>query len=287
GHGGHRLTVQALVEYLPFAVGQRVGPAGERFGGQRGVHHAASGVHRPDRLGEFFGGGVLDDETAGTGLQRAAQVPGATEGGHDQRPYLGQLPRQRAGGFDPVPTRHLDVQQAHLGAVLTRRGYHLLAAADLCHHVQVPLELQQGRHRTAYESLVIGQQHPDRVLYHCTSTCVPPPGGEVTVNVPPEASTRSRAPRMPCPGPLPVRGGSVRGTSAAGAPDRESPGAAWPAKGVLPGAEPSESERSEVEPTVSELPSSRLPRAVALAVLCSEVGDGVRGAAADGWSACE
>src|SRR5699024_10805662 len=236
-----------------FPVGERIGPAGQRLGGQRGIDHAASGVHRPDRLGEFLGGGVLDDETAGSGLQRTAQIPGATEGGHDQRPYPGQLPRQRAGGFDPVPTRHLNVQQAHLRLVFAGRGHHLLPAADLGHHVQVPLKLQQGRHRPAYECLVIGQQHPDRVLYHCTSTCVPPPGGEVTVNVPPAACTRSRAPRMPCPG----GGASVRGTSKAGAAERERPGAAWPATGVLPGAEPPESERSEVGSTKPELSGAR------------------------------
>jgi hypothetical protein len=63
----------------------------------------------------------------------------------------------------PIPTGHLDVEQGHVRPMLTDSRYDVVAACDLCYHVDVLLDGEQGGQRLADHGLVFGQQHPDHL----------------------------------------------------------------------------------------------------------------------------
>src|ERR1035441_2824871 len=60
-------------------------PGGGRARRQRRIYHTLARHDPPDRVSELFGRCVLDHESAGAGLHRAPQVPGAAERGEDER----------------------------------------------------------------------------------------------------------------------------------------------------------------------------------------------------------
>src|SRR5699024_5383783 len=139
-------------------------------------------------------------------------LPISAEGCDDERPDLRgeavELPRC----FNAVQPRHLDIQEADVDRVVCGAPFHdrchrLGSRAHLNGDVDVAFEPQQRGHRPAHEGLVVGKED----LYHApflrsilschqhTSTWVPPPARAPISSTPPDASTRSRAPRSAVP----------------------------------------------------------------------------------------
>src|SRR5205823_5377391 len=95
-------------------------------------------------------------------------------------------------------------------AVRRGGGDHLVAAAHLGDHLQVRLQVEQGRERPTDEGLVVGEQQADPA--HAARTCSrKPPSGERPVSSRyPADSARSRSPASPEP---PVEGPAPRPSS--------------------------------------------------------------------------
>ncbi|GAA3659584.1 hypothetical protein GCM10023079_55220 [Streptomyces chitinivorans] len=127
------------------------------------VHHPASGSHLADRSGEPGGVGVLEQEPRDLRLHRAAQVPGPSECGQDDRAAPGQFPVEPRRGPDAVDPRHVDVEDRDVRAVLARQGEHSVAVVGLGHHFDVRFEFEQRDQGAAEYQHVLGEQNPD----HC------------------------------------------------------------------------------------------------------------------------
>src|SRR5262249_1146553 len=71
---------------------------GERGCCKRRVDRPATRGDGANRCGKLARGGVLEEKPAGALRERAAHVPGAAEGGEDERARLRQLPGELARG---------------------------------------------------------------------------------------------------------------------------------------------------------------------------------------------
>ena len=131
------------------------------------------GVDAADGLGELARGGVLDDEAGGARLERPAQVAGPAERRHHEGAHAGQGAAHGRRCRDAVDARHLDVEQAHVGAGGPGRVDDLVAPAHLRDHLEIGLEREQRRERPTHEGLVVGEQHLDRLAHSVTSSTVP------------------------------------------------------------------------------------------------------------------
>ena len=183
-------------------------PGDQRLGGQRGVDHPQPGVHPAHRVGELAGRGVLDDEPAGPGLHRAAQVAGPAERRHDQHPAR-RAARPAARRWRRCrPARASRRRAGRRRPVRRGRGDHLVAAAHLGHHLEVGLEVEQRGQRAAHERLVVGEQQPDRCVVTRRPAARKPPSAAPAGHRAGRAdgrSARSRSPRQPVPPPTGVR----------------------------------------------------------------------------------
>ncbi len=130
-------------------------------------------MHAANGLGELARGGVLDDEAGGPRLERAAQVARPAERRHHEGAHPGQGAADGGCRGDAVDARHLDVEQAHVGARDPGRVDDLVAPAHLRDHLEVGLEREQRRERPTHEGLVVGEQHLDRLAHSVTSSTVP------------------------------------------------------------------------------------------------------------------
>jgi len=68
---------------------------------------------------------------------------------------------QRGRGGETVHAGHLDVEQRDVGRSVEGGGYDRVARADLGHHLQVVLEVEESRDRAPDHGLVLGEQDPD------------------------------------------------------------------------------------------------------------------------------
>jgi hypothetical protein len=157
-----------------------------------------------DRLHQEVGSGVLEQEAAGSGLERAMDVLVEIEGGdhHHRERVLNLWPSELAGRRDPVQAGHPDVEQAHVGAELTGQLHRFEPVDRLTDHLDTGLRTEDHRQPGADEFLVVRDQHPDRhlavpVLGSTARTVQPRSGPGPASKEPPRSVARSFIPTNP------------------------------------------------------------------------------------------
>ena len=83
GDFGAAAAVAGALQDLAFAFGERVELGVPGFGGEGGVDDAETAVDAADGVGEFGGGAVFEEIAACAGVECAAEIAGAGEGGED------------------------------------------------------------------------------------------------------------------------------------------------------------------------------------------------------------
>ena len=117
-------------------------------------------AHRAD---EIDGLGVLHEESARAGADRARDVLVELEGRDDDdldRPECG-VGGDLLGGPESVAVRHPDVQQCHVDGSGAERAQQLLAAGCLGDDLDVGLGVQQRPESGAHELVVVGERDAD------------------------------------------------------------------------------------------------------------------------------
>ena len=184
-------------------------PPGHRRGEQR-----VAGGHHADRVDQFGGGGVLEQEAAGAGPQRLVHVVVEVERGEHQHPRPGRAGRgaeDLAGRLQPVHDRHPHVHQDDVGLQVPRLADRVGAVSGLAYHQQARLGGEHRGEALAHHRLVVGDQAPRGHAAagraaggHAVSpsgstaeTTKPPSGAGPADSEPPSSATRSRIPVSP------------------------------------------------------------------------------------------
>jgi hypothetical protein len=157
-----------------------------------------------DGLGEQFGSCVLEQESAGAGLERAVDVLVEVERGDDHHGerIFDSRPGQRAGGLEPVELGHPDVEQAHVGPQHPGQRHRLPTVGRLTHHLDAGLGVQDHAQPGPDQFLVVGDKYADghrvgRVRGSTASTTQPWLGPGPASRVPPRMAARSVIPTTP------------------------------------------------------------------------------------------
>jgi hypothetical protein len=152
-----------------------------------------------DRLGQELGTGVLEQEAAGAGLERAVHVLVEVEGrdDHDRERVLDVRAGEQPRRLDAVELGHAHVDQAYVGAQLARQRDRLAAVGGLGDHVDAGLGVEDHPEPGADELLVVGDEDPDAHLGSTAVTVHPRPGLGPASSVPPSSAARSAIPARP------------------------------------------------------------------------------------------
>jgi hypothetical protein len=135
----------------------------DQLPGDGGRQQCLAPGDRPHSVGQFGRWRVLEQESAGSGLQRFVDVRVHVEGGDDQNLnrrfglWAGQAPRR----LDAVHKRHADVHHDHVGTHPLCGPHRHLPVFGLPDHFHVGLRGKDGDVARAYQSLVVADQHPD------------------------------------------------------------------------------------------------------------------------------
>ena len=182
------------------------GEFGDEALGHSGGQQRVAGRDDPDRVGEFAGRGVLEQEAARSPPQRLVDVVVQVEGGQHQDlrggPEGGDLP----GGLQAVHHRHADIHQDHVRTQLRGARDRFLPVHGLADDLDVGLAVQQGGEAGPDHALVIGDHdshghgRPSRGSLVSGRTAVtrnPPSSVGAASRWPPSIVVRSRIPMMP------------------------------------------------------------------------------------------
>ena len=131
--------------------------------GDPGDEQCLAGGDDLDGVEQVCGQDVLEEESAGTGAQRAVHVLVGVEGGEDQHPYAGRgrVPGEAPGRRDAVEAGHPDVHQHHVGP---RGACHVdgrQSVLGLAHHLEVGVGAQECDEAASDQGLVLGDGDPD------------------------------------------------------------------------------------------------------------------------------
>src|SRR5262249_10136362 len=175
--------------------------AGDRRGQQRVPAH-----DDPQRLQQLGWLGVFQQESARARPQRAEDVLVEAEVGedHDAHAVQALVRADLPGGPEAVKTRHLNVHERDVRAVLGGQRDRVLPVDGLGDHLDVVFRLEQRPDAATDQRLVVGQQDPDQDGARAGSsarTWKPPSPCGPAWNRPPSADTRSRMPTRPSPAP--------------------------------------------------------------------------------------
>ena len=220
------------------------GEVGDQPPGHRGGEQGVAGGHHADRVHQFGGGGVLEQEAAGAGPQRLIHVVVEVEGGEHQHPRPGRAgcaAEDLAGRLQPVHDRHPHVHQNDVGQQVPRLADRVRAVGGLAHHLQARLGGEHRGEALPHHRLVVGDQAPRgpaaarrAVRGHGVSpsgstaeTTKPPSGAGPADSEPPSRATRSRIPVSPWPGPCSFPDGPAGPPGPLATRSRTAP-ASWP-----------------------------------------------------------
>jgi RNA polymerase sigma-70 factor (ECF subfamily) len=169
-----------------------------------GVERGLAGGHGEDGRADVLGAGILGQVAAGSGAQRAEHALVVGEGGEGDDARAGEPIAQRLGGGDPVHARHAQVHEHDIGLMDQGERDRLLPVRSAGHELDATQQPEQRRQALAHESLVVGEENPDRRVagnrrrHAGSSSCTRKPSsvGSAT-SVPPRSSARSRIPVSP------------------------------------------------------------------------------------------
>ena len=198
----------------PRAGGRPAGEVGDQPPGHRGGEQGVAGGHHADRVYQFGGGGVLEQEAAGAGPQRLIHVVVEVEGGEHQHPRPGRagcVAEDLAGRLQAVHDRHSHVHQNDVGPQVPRQADRVRAVGGLAHHQQAGLGGEHRGEALPHHRLVVDDQAPGDPAAalragrgHGVSptgstaeTTKPPSGAGPADSEPPSRATRSRIPVSP------------------------------------------------------------------------------------------
>src|SRR5208282_2679045 len=177
-----------------------------------------------DRVDQFGGGGVFEQEAAGPGPQRLVHVVVEVERGEHQHPRplrAGWCAEDLAGCLQPVHDRHPHVHQDDVGLQVPGLADRVGAVSSLAHHQQAWLRGEYRGEAFAHHRLVVDDQaarghaaagrapgrHAAWPSGSTADTTKPPSGAGPADSEPPSSATRSRIPVSPWPGPCSFRAG--------------------------------------------------------------------------------
>ncbi len=206
--------------HVQLAVGQalsHVRGAGGAFGaphhsgGDGRIEHRVAGNDGIHRVHERFGPGVLEQETARPGVQRAEEHLVVIEGRQHDDPHRRRLDGQFGGGGNAVAAGHPHIHQDDVRVRGAHDRHGLLAVAGLPAHLN-SVRVQDGAQGDPHHRLVIDDDHPRwpprtaRLSHRWTLAGVRSPGSRCRP-VPRRRSRRrsrrahaSRPGRARCPG---------------------------------------------------------------------------------------
>ena len=164
----------------------------------RGREQSLPGGDHADAVQELGRTAVLEQETAGAGLQTLEHVRVGVVRGQDENAYPRQVVRagDRPGGLDAVHLRHPDVHEhdVRAGGAGLRHGFG--AGGGFPDHRDVVLQVEQQPEAGPHQLLVVDEKHPDRSV--TAHPFVVPAGARgsraVTVKPPPVRGPASNSP---------------------------------------------------------------------------------------------
>ena len=155
-------AVAGALQDLAFAIGERIVVGGPGFGGERGIDGAKAGVDAANGFGEFGGGALFEQVAAGAGVECAAQIAGAGEGGEDDDAGAGLGELEVGGEFEAGLLGHFDVGDDDVGREIAGELEGLAAVGGLGDDGDVGLEIEEGGERSAEHGLIFGEEDADR-----------------------------------------------------------------------------------------------------------------------------
>ena len=116
---------------------------------------------RPHRENKLLARDILEQEAAGTGAHRVADVLVEIECREHQDPGGGACSHQSTCGFHSVHVRHPDVQQHHIGLRARDFAQTGRTVGGLTDHLDAVLKVEDQPEAGADQLLVVAEQYPD------------------------------------------------------------------------------------------------------------------------------
>lgn len=152
-------SFSSLLEYLALAVGERVGAAVPGFGGEVGIDDAESAMDATDCFGELGGGAIFEEIAFGSGIECAAQIAGAREGGEDDDARLRIAIADLGGEDESGHAWHFDVGDEDIGIELRDCVERLAAIGGAGADGDVGLGFKEGGEGSEHHGLIFGYDY--------------------------------------------------------------------------------------------------------------------------------
>src|SRR5690606_19514131 len=197
-------SVEHLLASGVEAVGERLEQATSHSGCEQGV----AACDHSDRPAQIVGLHVFQEAAGRSDFQCLEDPLVVVEGREHDDPRIRQrrISDDPPSGFDPVHLRHADVHQDDVRAQTASFRHRLPAVGHLAHHFHVVGSADELGKTGSDQGLVVDDQDFDAHRGILAATRNPPPSAAPASSLPPNASARSRIPRMPWPStksPLP------------------------------------------------------------------------------------
>src|SRR5580658_3333475 len=215
GDFGGGAAFAGVLKDLALAVGERIFVGAPGFRGEGGIDGAETGVDAANGFGKLGGGAVFEQVAACAGIQCAAQVAWAREGGEDDDAGLRLCKLEVGGHFKAGALGHFDIGNENVGHALLGELESFASVGGLGDYGDVGFEIEEGGECSAEHGLVFGEENTNgcgRLGRGAHETAASWKGRSMTRRVPlsgpvprssekwpPRDSTRSRMPRRPLP----------------------------------------------------------------------------------------
>ena len=114
-----------------------------------------------DGFGEFAGGALFEEVAACAGVECAAEVAGASEGGEDDDAGFAGGVFERGGELEAGHFGHLDIGDDNVGLELAGEAVGFASVGGLGDDGDVGFELEKRGERAAEHGLVFGDDDAD------------------------------------------------------------------------------------------------------------------------------
>jgi hypothetical protein len=155
---------QVLLLALPARVGDERQELPDQPACRGGGEGRLAGLDGTDRAEQIGGRRVLEQKSAGTGLERGEHVLVEVEGGQDEHPGRGGGGADLGRCLDAVHAGHPDVHQHQVGVQGRGHGDGRGAVGCLADHLDVGLGLQDQPEAHPKQCLVVGEQDADHAV---------------------------------------------------------------------------------------------------------------------------
>jgi hypothetical protein len=143
-----------FAEDLALAVSEGVGTAVPGFSGEVGIDDAESTMDAADGVGKLGGGTVFEEIAFGSGVECAAQIAGAREGGEDDDPGVWVAVADFGGEGEAGHSGHFDIGNEDVGPELRDGVEGLVSVGGAGADGDVGLGFKQSGERSKNHGLI-------------------------------------------------------------------------------------------------------------------------------------